>query len=260
MLSKSGVKVLDFGLAKSQGDDTLTGANVLVGTPGYMAPEQKEGKDARTDIYVLGLVLFEMTAGRRREGHEMAPLTETLSSRMSSNAAWRTIPRNAGNPPETSAGSCAGRRKPRLFRRRAASAFPNTYHRRQFRRNTVRCLRRWPLPHQLSALELLLSPHSTHGLDRSIETLGGRRSHAKNSPSTGPSQAGAFPLDFLGWCAVSRIDLGAFLLGLSRQVHRIADSLVSNSLELVVRIAPGMAGDPEVTGGRKLPDASPSRT
>ena len=44
MLSKSGVKVLDFGLAKSPGDDTLTGANALVGTPAYVAPEQKEGK------------------------------------------------------------------------------------------------------------------------------------------------------------------------------------------------------------------------
>jgi len=78
MLAKSGVKVLDFGLAKSQSDDTLTVANAVVGTPAYMAPEQKEGKaaDARADIYALGLVLFEMTTGRRRAGHETAPAPE----------------------------------------------------------------------------------------------------------------------------------------------------------------------------------------
>jgi len=64
MLTKSGVKVLDFGLAKSERDDTLTAANAVMGTPAYMAPEQREGKecDARTDIYALGLVLREMTA------------------------------------------------------------------------------------------------------------------------------------------------------------------------------------------------------
>jgi Tol biopolymer transport system component/predicted Ser/Thr protein kinase len=63
MVSKNGVKVLDFGLAKSQRDDNLTVANAVMGTPAYMAPEQREGKecDARTDIYALGLVLREMT-------------------------------------------------------------------------------------------------------------------------------------------------------------------------------------------------------
>jgi Tol biopolymer transport system component len=64
MLTKNGVKVLDFGLAKSLEDGTLTGANAVMGTPAYMAPEQREGKecDARTDIYALGLVLREMAA------------------------------------------------------------------------------------------------------------------------------------------------------------------------------------------------------
>jgi eukaryotic-like serine/threonine-protein kinase len=62
MVTKNGVKVLDFGLAKSLHDETLTVANAVMGTPRYMAPEQKEGKecDARTDIYALGLVLREM--------------------------------------------------------------------------------------------------------------------------------------------------------------------------------------------------------
>jgi serine/threonine-protein kinase len=67
MITKSGVKVLDFGLAKSPRDETLTATRVVMGTPAYMAPEQMEGKecDARSDIYALGLVLYEMAAGRR---------------------------------------------------------------------------------------------------------------------------------------------------------------------------------------------------
>ena len=67
MITKSGVKVLDFGLAKSPRDETLTAAGVVMGTPAYMAPEQLEGKecDDRSDIYALGLVLYEMAVGKR---------------------------------------------------------------------------------------------------------------------------------------------------------------------------------------------------
>jgi serine/threonine-protein kinase len=67
MLTKSGAKVLDFGLATWEGDDSLTGSRVVMGTPAYMAPEQREGKpsDARTDVYSFGLVLYEMLTGVR---------------------------------------------------------------------------------------------------------------------------------------------------------------------------------------------------
>jgi serine/threonine-protein kinase len=67
MVTKNGVKVLDFGLAKSQQDESLTASRVIMGTPAYMAPEQTEGKecDARTDIYALGLVLREVATGHR---------------------------------------------------------------------------------------------------------------------------------------------------------------------------------------------------
>ncbi len=67
MIAKSGVKVLDFGLAAREGDQTLTGEHRVIGTPAYMAPEQQEGKpaDARTDIYAFGLVLYEMLTGER---------------------------------------------------------------------------------------------------------------------------------------------------------------------------------------------------
>jgi len=68
MIAKSGVKVLDFGLARSGEDETaVTESRVVMGTPAYMAPEQREGKlaDARTDIYSFGCVLYEMLTGAR---------------------------------------------------------------------------------------------------------------------------------------------------------------------------------------------------
>ena len=69
MLTKAGVKVLDFGLAKAQTDPTVTRSHAVLGTPAYMAPEQQEGHeaDARSDIYALGLVLREMATGKRSE-------------------------------------------------------------------------------------------------------------------------------------------------------------------------------------------------
>jgi len=67
MIAKSGVKVLDFGLAKSSGDETLTATRAVMGTPAYMAPEQREGTpaDARSDIYSFGCILYEMVTGSR---------------------------------------------------------------------------------------------------------------------------------------------------------------------------------------------------
>jgi tetratricopeptide (TPR) repeat protein len=67
MVARSGIKVLDFGLAKSGQDHTVTASRTVMGTPGYMAPEQREGKpaDARTDMYAFGCVLYEMLADAR---------------------------------------------------------------------------------------------------------------------------------------------------------------------------------------------------
>jgi len=91
MLTADGTKLLDFGLARSDaGSDSsdasltvsptvskpLTAAGTVIGTYQYMAPEQLEGKtaDARTDIFALGAVLYEMATGRR------AFLAETQAS------------------------------------------------------------------------------------------------------------------------------------------------------------------------------------
>jgi Flp pilus assembly protein TadD len=67
MIAKSGIKVLDFGLAKSGQDETVTASRMVMGTPAYMPPEQREGKtaDARSDIYSFGCVLYEMLTGAR---------------------------------------------------------------------------------------------------------------------------------------------------------------------------------------------------
>ena len=79
MLTKSGAKLLDFGLAKSsvqqvnpdgvtlQHDKSLTQEGTILGTFQYMAPEQLEAEeaDARTDIFALGAVLYEMATGKR---------------------------------------------------------------------------------------------------------------------------------------------------------------------------------------------------
>jgi serine/threonine-protein kinase len=74
MLAKAGetaplVKLLDFGLAKNiiqnAGDVPLTQAGIVFGTPAYLSPEQAAGAqaDARSDLYALGIVLFEMVCG-----------------------------------------------------------------------------------------------------------------------------------------------------------------------------------------------------
>jgi Tol biopolymer transport system component len=67
MIARSGIKILDFGLAKSADTEAITVTQGVVGTLAYMAPEQMEGRacDSRTDIYALGLVLHEMTTGKR---------------------------------------------------------------------------------------------------------------------------------------------------------------------------------------------------
>jgi serine/threonine protein kinase len=67
IVSKDGIaKILDFGLAKLSGRTMLTKAGSTMGTAAYMSPEQARGEltDARTDIWSLGVVLYEMLSGK----------------------------------------------------------------------------------------------------------------------------------------------------------------------------------------------------
>jgi serine/threonine-protein kinase len=104
MLTRAGVKLLDFGLAKplaataGTGDagagaadltslstrTRLTQQGIVLGTLPYMAPEQVEGQDtdARTDIFALGAILYEMATGRMAfEGKSQASLTAAILER-----------------------------------------------------------------------------------------------------------------------------------------------------------------------------------
>ena len=99
MLTKSGAKLMDFGLARATGlagpesgsglamttsptlAQPLTAEGTIVGTFQYMSPEQLEGRetDARSDIWALGCVLYEMATGRRAfEGTSQASLIGSI--------------------------------------------------------------------------------------------------------------------------------------------------------------------------------------
>ncbi len=67
MLTSAGqVKVMDFGIARLATSNTITQASTVFGTAAYLAPEQAQGLrvDGRADVYALGVVLYEMLAGR----------------------------------------------------------------------------------------------------------------------------------------------------------------------------------------------------
>jgi len=67
MVDENGnARIMDFGIARSLKTKGITAAGVMIGTPEYMSPEQVEGKevDQRSDIYSLGVILYEMVTGR----------------------------------------------------------------------------------------------------------------------------------------------------------------------------------------------------
>jgi Tol biopolymer transport system component len=118
MLTRSGAKLLDFGLARATGLDgsapgsssrtlphsptmgkALTAEGTILGTFQYMAPEQLEGReaDARSDIWALGCVLYEMCTGRRAfEGRSQASLIAAILEREPAPVGER--PSDAGLP------------------------------------------------------------------------------------------------------------------------------------------------------------------
>jgi eukaryotic-like serine/threonine-protein kinase len=166
------VKVLDFGLAKLQQPEgvsnstelpteALTGVGTIVGTMPYMSPEQVEGKivDHRTDVFSLGVLLYEMATGERpfRGGSSPALMSSILRDVPPSvvemrddlprhlgrivTAASRRIAATATRPPATSSTSS----------RRCAANRPRRPGRRRPRRRLRACRRRARDRHPISA-------------------------------------------------------------------------------------------------------------
>ena len=78
LMPDGGVKLMDFGLARVLTADTLTASGNVLGTPHYASPEQLKGDtiDRRTDVYSVGVMAYEMLAGRR----PFEPDNESISS------------------------------------------------------------------------------------------------------------------------------------------------------------------------------------
>jgi serine/threonine protein kinase len=199
-LTKSGAKVLDFGVAKLRDEaivdnvtrtTPLTSQGTMLGTVQYMAPEQLEGKpvDHRADLFAFGALLYEMLTGNRAfEGASQAsviasilkedprPVSQLVRTTPASldrvvTSCPRRTPKSAGRAPEISLASCGG--SPRHGHGTGASVAPVTVHPRPAQSARVAwAWRRWrPSPPSRPSQR---SPRASRPPQRSGRSAGSR--------------------------------------------------------------------------------------
>jgi serine/threonine protein kinase len=147
MLSGGRVKILDFGLARrsvsaAESDElTRTAPGMIMGTASYMAPEQIEGREAdpRSDVFALGLILYEMLSGQRAFSRSspmatMAAILHEQPAPLRTPDALREIVER-----------CLARRAEDRFQRMADVVWPTS----KPRSNAINPARRRRLPHLL---------------------------------------------------------------------------------------------------------------
>ncbi len=152
MLTPQGVvKLMDFGIARTEADAGLTMTGATLGSLSYMSPEQTmgQGADARSDLYSVGISLYEMVTGQRpfqgdsdfsimaaqvKEAAAGRPSSCSLDcqplSTKSSSWPWQRIPDNDFSPPTLSAMLCTMFAAPPQFLCTAALCWRRRYRRR----------------------------------------------------------------------------------------------------------------------------------